>query len=840
MRSLRTPVYRLISLLGLAAMILSSAGAPALAAPAEAPQARPAAAVSSSFAVGWIFVYKFAAPQPVCTGSAIASDYYSGEDCGFGAFTISPNDGTKTIDVNFRGADGSIFLTEVATYNALANPAPRYEVDVTPDNTWPIGPITLEAVMRAPDTGSATIGIFLNTLVVVCNQSQAQYAPGNTVAISGTVSRRIGPSLSPVDAPVNAGVTARLVDPDTAAILATQTTTATLGGAWSVTFPGGSTAAFTTKNYKAVIDAAWTDNTAVFGPDQWHGRLNLVSPFSTGPANLLFNARETATNGTVHAGQTYLTVISISNTTALPASGVVVTAVLASGAVYLGGSTLPPANSGSGTAGSPLTWNVGSVPAGSEARIYLYTRAKNTGEDPTIVWQLLDLRAGVSYTHNSLAKTASDTTLGPKVVPEGEVGDTVRHGQRPFPVALVDYVDIKHDAANSGSYFKDEVFPVVIDRYTEMSMGQLLPVPVLPGVGRGDVRYDQTPGATYKWAPLAPAGFCSGATTGTGTTPPAGATYRIQNEWYQLPGTQGFYGSDSTVSNYAGALSGQGALVNVDNGCGAPGKIAYDAATLMDPDIDYNDFDSDRDGWVDFFELVYAGQPENIIGETGVNNVWPHSSSLAYYYPGGYISHDQLRNHQDQLEFWTDASESAMTTTPTAFPVYVKVGPYNVNAEFSGQITFSHEYGHSLGLPDNYSLGTRNTMDDWDLMSSGEGHMSLWDKQELGWIVPQVISSSLSAPAQKELKIDTHSVKWYQPNGTPYTLTGNVHNADVYKVNLPKVQLFDPAIIPSGAWVYYSGSGNDFGYPGHVFDLNFDGSLTNGASDVHLQFRSWY
>src|SRR6185503_9136494 len=165
----------------------------------------------------------------------------------------------------------------------------------------------------------------------------------------------------------------------------------------------------------------------------------------------------------------------------------------------------------------------------------------------------------------------------------------------------------------------------------------------------------------------------------------------------------------------------------------------------------------------------YAGQPENILGQTGVNNVWPHSSSLEYYYPGGYISHDQLRNHQDQLMYWTNAGESAMTTSVTAFPVYVKVGPYNVNAEFSGQITFAHEYGHSLGLPDNYSLGARDTMNDWDLMSSGEGHMSIWDKQELGWIVPTVLSSSVTAPTQKELKIDTHSVQWYQPNGSPYT-----------------------------------------------------------------------
>ena len=422
-------------------------------------------------------------------------------------------------------------------------------------------------------------------------------------------------------------------------------------------------------------------------------------------------------------------------------------------------------------------------------------------------------------------------------MPVGDVGDTVRHGQRPFPVALVDYSDLKHDASHTGDYFHNQIFAHVIERYQEMSFGQLLPVPILPSVGQGDVRYDETPSETYSWSTLQINGFCSGVTTAgesgnpTDTdSPPLGATYRIQGDWFQLPGTQGYYGSDSTGSAYAGALSGQGTLMNVDNGCNPPGAVIYDAATLMDPNVDFNQFDSDRDGWVDFFELVYQGQPENILGESGVNNIWPHSSDLAYYYPGGYVSHDQLRDHQDRPLYWTDDTQTVMTTTVTAFIVYVKIGPYNVNAEFSDETTFSHEYGHSLGLPDNYSLGSRVTMGEWDLMSSGAGHMSIWDKQELGWIVPFRLTSDTDVTSQTEVKVDNQTIEWRDSAGIPYTLSGNVHNGDVYKVDLPKVTLFDPAIIPSGSWVYYSQAGNDFGYPGHIFDISFDANLTTGAA----------
>jgi len=797
-----------------------------------------------SYTIGWVNTYKFPAVQPVCTGVGIVSQYYGGEECGFGVFSISPAEAGKSIEIRFKDENGVVFHTEPAIDDSTT--AGDYQVDIVPDTTWPVGAITLEAVMQSPDTGSASTGIFLNWLHQVGGLDKNAYAPGDPVIVTGNVYKRTGTNIAPTDTPVAAGLTVQIIDPDTLAVLATQTTTASaLDGSWSVTFPGGDTAAFTQKNYRVKAAATWTDPTAAFGPADWKGELNLIAPFLTGAGDLLFTAQQTATNGTVHAGETFLTALSAQNPTLSGATSVQAQAVLPAGAIFV--ESIPSPDGGAGTLADPLTWTLGAIPADGQARIYLYARAKTGVEDNTIVWQLLDIQTSLTYLHNAQLKTASDTTLGPKVVPVGDVGDTVRHGQRPFPVALVDYSDLKHDASHTGDYFHNQIFAHVIERYQEMSFGQLLPVPILPSVGQGDVRYDETPSETYSWSTLQINGFCSGVTTAgesgnpTDTDgPPLGATYRIQGDWFQLPGTQGYYGSDSTGSAYAGALSGQGTLMNVDNGCNPPGAIAYDAATLMDPNVDFNQFDSDRDGWVDFFELVYQGQPENILGESGVNNVWPHSSDLAYYYPGGYVSHDQLRDHQDRLLYWTDATQTVMTTTVTGFIVYVKVGPYNVNAEFSDETTFSHEYGHSLGLPDNYSLGSRVTMGEWDLMSSGAGHMSIWDKQELGWIVPFRLTSDTDVTSQTEVKVDNQTIEWRDSAGIPYTLSGNVHNGDVYKVDLPKVTLFDPAIIPSGSWVYYSQAGNDFGYPGHVFDISFDANLTTGASSLQLNFQSWY
>ena len=85
-----------------------------------------------------------------------------------------------------------------------------------------------------------------------------------------------------------------------------------------------------------------------------------------------------------------------------------------------------------------------------------------------------------------------------------------------------------------------------------------------------------------------------------------------------------------------------------------------------------------------------------------------------------------------------------MTTTDKgdALKVFVRVGPYNVNPEtaIDKASVISHEYGHSLGLPDFYSTGSRETYGDWNLMATDKSqNMDAYSRQELGWVVPEVL-----------------------------------------------------------------------------------------------------
>ena len=109
-------------------------------------------------------------------------------------------------------------------------------------------------------------------------------------------------------------------------------------------------------------------------------------------------------------------------------------------------------------------------------------------------------------------------------------------------------------------------------------------------------------------------------------------TERIRDGWYQLPGDTAYYGADLTSFANVGAAAGR---PFIDSACGPIGKAVYDAAHIADPEIDYSDYDTDKDGVVDFFMMVFVGIGGNGASQTvrspPYDNIWPHSSSLEYY-----------------------------------------------------------------------------------------------------------------------------------------------------------------------------------------------------------------
>ena len=586
--------------------------------------------------------------------------------------------------------------------------------------------------------------------------------------------------------------------------------------------------------------------------------------------------------GWVKPGDTYPSRVIVRNTSGSAVTGASVDVVAPQG------STILKAGADVVDAGS-YAWQVGDLAAGASRTLVLESRAATLAQLPTIVWRDLSTTATVTVGGDSRELTSH----GPKVIPPGSEYDTARYGDRPFPVVPVQYRDrayTAHDATLDQVINDPSYEGSTFNLFQEMSLGQLYPDGTVPSTGITTADFDYAPG--FPFSQVQAGQSCHGLTqTSTqlgdvpapGTVGGAGYTERITDGVYNLPGQTEYYGSDANGSAITGSVAGVGALQAIDSGCGPAGKLVLDAAAIADPEIDYSDYDTDKDGVVDFFMAVFAGcggngasqlsTPADAAGacpydDVSYDNVWPHSSSLEFYYSDpetglpGFTTDDQLKDLEGRPLWYATSDRTEMTTTDTGddLKVFVRVGPYNVNPEtaIDAASVISHEYGHSLGLPDFYSTGSRETYGDWNLMATDKSHnIDAFGRQELGWVVPEVLDSSRTETGITDSKQDTDAITWQTPAGTAYTLregqdgVGRVQNSQMYVAKLPGRVLLDPAKFDTGdtataSHTWWSRSGNDFGCAkdpgkGHNFDIAVPEVATLPAgTTLSVDFKSMW
>ncbi len=622
------------------------------------------------------------------------------------------------------------------------------------------------------------------------------------------------------------------------------------------------------KNVRGLVVAVSTSIAIVAGP----GSASAAAP-PTGP--VLENSFVSSV-GWVKPGDTYPFTLRVKNYGAAPILNAVVTLTAPDSTTLT-----DPDGAGAAVtvAGNTLTWNAGTV-AGitgttpGEAEQVVEAKADGFAEDPQIVWKDLSTDASLTYTGAATPLTAR--SHGPKVIPPSGGYETARYGDRPFPVVPVDFFDRPHKPASSATALDAKINDPAEDGstfnlYQEMSYGQLFPHGTVPSAGVATRDWLYGPNFDFTNFDPAQANTCTGVTTNDlpGEAYKALTMNRIEDGWYQLPGTTGYYGADSNGSAYIGAAAGIGALQAIDSGCGPTGKAVFDAAQIADPEIDYNEFDTDKDGVVDFFMMVFPGKggngesqglagPDPDDPELPYDNIWPHSGDLRGSYTDqatgltGYISDDRLTDLQGRPLWFTDDSFTATTTQNTGdtLKAFVRVGPYNVNPEsaITKASVISHEYGHSLGLPDYYNNGEFSSYGTWTLMAEDHSqNMDVIGKKELGWVIPRVLEAGAHVDATnwQDTKLNTHRIDWEQPDGTPYTLEGpNVNNGQGYEVALPGRRVIDPALVPSGDRLWHSGAGNDYGCVptgGHNLDLSLP-ALANvpAGTPVTMTFKSYF
>ncbi|QLQ40267.1 immune inhibitor A domain-containing protein [Micromonospora robiginosa] len=164
-------------------------------------------------------------------------------------------------------------------------------------------------------------------------------------------------------------------------------------------------------------------------------------------------------------------------------------------------------------------------------------------------------------------------------------------------------------------------------------------------------------------------------------------------------------------------------------------QIAADVKSM--DEYDRYDYDGDGnfnepDGYIDHFQIVHAGG-DQADGDPiqGEDAIWSHR--------------------------WYAYASDQGNTGPADFPAGgtqigntgVWIGDYTIQPENGGRSVFYHEYGHDLGLPDDYNVGTSadNNNEHWTLMAQSRlgakndagigdrgGDLGAWNKLQLGWL----------------------------------------------------------------------------------------------------------
>lgn len=200
-----------------------------------------------------------------------------------------------------------------------------------------------------------------------------------------------------------------------------------------------------------------------------------------------------------------------------------------------------------------------------------------------------------------------------------------------------------------------------------------------------------------------------------------------------------------------------------------------EACILADKEfnIDFTQYDSDNDGYIDFVYVIYAGRGEADGG--GANTIWPHNWEAIYTV--------LPFNEDGQYDPENGERMSCCYTEDDIVFDGVWLNNYAMSSELSssglgGIGTLCHEFGHVMGLPDWYDTDygtnytTYRTPNEWDIMDdgsyNGDGHCppnySPWEKYFFGWITPENLGSNGQA---LELTANgTDGYKAYQVNAS--------------------------------------------------------------------------
>ncbi|PFA66817.1 protease [Bacillus sp. AFS015802] len=274
----------------------------------------------------------------------------------------------------------------------------------------------------------------------------------------------------------------------------------------------------------------------------------------------------------------------------------------------------------------------------------------------------------------------------------------------------------------------------------------------------------------------------------------------VSSYWYKAKHDAAYYGGNNSSDNDSN-----------------PGELIKEALAqaAQDPSINLSDFDQDGDHFIDQLMVVHSSVGEEAGGgELGEDAIWSHKSSIydvidgkAYYHkiPG------------------TDMYAYGYTIQPADGAAGV----------------FTHEFGHALGLPDEYDTiysGAGEAVSYWSIMASGSWAGNIPGTEPTGFSAWSKEFLQSTMPDSNWLKNGSVSLEDVNQKGVEVLLDEAVTkgtNNDAVRVDLPdKVNVINKPV--TGEFEYYGGKGDE---ADHKMVTTVD--LTS-AANATLDYDIWY
>ena len=299
-------------------------------------------------------------------------------------------------------------------------------------------------------------------------------------------------------------------------------------------------------------------------------------------------------------------------------------------------------------------------------------------------------------------------------------------------------------------------------------------------------------------------------------TQQSGGSYTVEGDvygWLKASKPAAAYGGNDAADNDADARG----LVREALAAAAASGVdlsKYDQEDIYDLDGDGNK--REPDGLVDHLSIIHSGVGEEAGGgQLGADAIWSHRWDLGGVYT--------IPGTQTSVPYWGG-----------------KMGAFDyvVQPEDGATGVFAHEYGHDLGLPDEYDTiysGGGEPVEYYSIMSSGSWAGLIGGTEPTGFspYAKQYFQQTIGGNWQHGKQVNFKDIPANGLNVTLDQASTKGANEDVVRIDLPdQVSVMNtPA---TGAYEYHSGRGDEID---NTMVANLD--LT-GATSAKLDYDTWY